>query len=162
MELEFVKYCEKNNLEYHILDKEEEETIRKNIAEKYIDKNKKYEISTSDMLKSEIGTRIGHIDGSWKWIRRYIENKEIVFFFDYKKSRYIKLYDGAMFAQFYYDFTYRHFMAYKKEFYITNENTDFLIIYDHLMNLLTYGEAEKWLKSTILYQYWIEDCKKKS
>lgn len=148
MDFELIQYCEENNIEYHILDEEEEETIRNNITEKYIDKNKKNMNFFDDMLiEHEVG--IGYIAGSWRWIRDYIENKEVIMFNAHWEGNSIKLYDGSVFID-YYETTMLD------EFYITNENTDFLLSYNDSCCLWAFGEAGAWLKSTTLYKYWQE------
>lgn len=145
MDEDLIEYCERLKQKYDILNLEQRELIQKTVKEKYIRKDAKFGFSIFDMLDFSHMSGI-NIPDAWRWIKDFIQNKEIVVFFNLGTAKeYIKLYHGEIFVDFYDE-------SPLVEFYITDCAVSFLLGYNHSQCLFVFETAADWLENDDRYK----------
>ena len=142
---DLIEFCEEIKEEYKILNSEEEEFIKKIIKNKYVKQNAKTSFSFFNMLDYSQMSGV-NLPDSWKWIKDFINNKKVIVFFNEGMGKkYIKLYNGGIFVDFYDE-------GPLVEFYITDCNGSFLLGYNHSQCLFAFETAGIWLENDIRYK----------
>ena len=109
--------------------------------DKTVDKfglNKKYTYPLWENLTDRMGVDYEY---SWEWINDFLDNKEVLFFFEPGDDRRVfRFYNGA-------DVVDILNNSYGFVFYITDEQQSFLLSYNDHDNLIACGSAKEWLAS---------------
>lgn len=145
MDDDLIEFCKKEKQNYMILNSEERQFIKNAVKTKYMRKDVKTSFSFFNMLDYShmSGTNVAD---AWRWIKDFIANKEVVVFFNEGTAKeYIKLYNGAIFVDFYDE-------SPLVEFYITDCTISFLLGYNHSQCLFAFDTAGDWLENDDRYK----------
>ena len=131
---EIRKVANTYNIPIKFLTLEQTEKIKKNIYQKYTQKDKSIFLWESFVDFSMVNDKEG-----WIQITDFVENEKCLMFFDDCEDRSIIEINGGK------DLYKLLFEMYGFEFYITNSITEYLICFNHHDCLMGCGTAKKWV-----------------
>lgn len=123
------------NIEVKQLEYNAKKSVIINIANKYIKNDIKYP------LWDKLNDSMAELDEkAWEWVEDFVGNDNVIIFFNPNDEKGAYLLDSGK------DLVSILGEMYNIEFYLTNQETSYLICYNHHDVLLASGEAKFWLK----------------
>ncbi|MCR4567306.1 MAG: hypothetical protein K5769_04605 [Pseudobutyrivibrio sp.] len=109
------------------------------IKKKYIDSSQKSVWLWEQLAEYEYISD----NNAWSYIKDFISNNECIMFFNIgDEDKMFRISNGN-------DLNYILAETFGYEFYITNEDTSFLLCFNHHDILYAAGEAKKWIKTLV-------------